>query len=188
MLILPDMTLLETLRVDLPIIQAPMAGVSTPAMAAAVSNAGALGSIGVGATDAAGARGLISAIRERSERPFNVNVFCHAPAKADGRLEAAWLERLRPHFERFAAIPPSGLKEIYRSFVEDDAMLAALLSDKPRVVSFLFGLPSAPRIQALREQGIVLLASATNLLEARAAEKAGVHAIVAQGYEAGGHR
>jgi nitronate monooxygenase len=182
------MTLLEALGINLPIIQAPMAGVSTPAMAAAVCNAGALGSIGVGATDAPGARRMMAAIRERSERPFNVNVFCHAPARADGRLEAAWLERLRPRFERFAARAPSELKEIYRSFVEDDAMLAALLADKPHVVSFHFGLPSAPRIQALREQGIVLLACATSVMEARAAEKAGVHAIVAQGYEAGGHR
>jgi nitronate monooxygenase len=182
------MTLLEILGIDLPIIQAPMAGVSTSAMAAAVSNAGALGSIGVGATDAPGARNMMAAIRERSERPFNVNVFCHAPARADAGLEAEWLERLRPHFERFGARPPLRLREIYRSFVEDDAMLAALLADKPHVVSFHFGLPSAQRIQALRERGIILLACATNLTEGHACEQAGVHAVVAQGYEAGGHR
>ena len=182
------MTLLETLGIDLPIIQAPMAGVSSPAMAAAVSNAGALGSIGVGATDSEGARRMIAAVRERSQRSLNVNVFCHRPATVDTTLEAAWLELLRPHFERFGAKPPSGLKEIYRSFVEDDAMLAALLADKPRVVSFHFGLPSAERIRALRGQGIVLLASATNVAEGRAAAKAGVHAVVAQGFEAGGHR
>ena len=182
------MTLLETLRIDLPIIQAPMAGVSTPAMAAAVSNAGALGSIGVGATDAEGARRMIAAVRERSKRSLNVNVFCHQPATLDSTLEAAWLEHLRPHFERFGAKPPLGLKEVYRSFVEDDAMLAALLADKPHVVSFHFGLPSAERIRALREAGIVLLASATNAAEAHAVVKAGVHAVVAQGYEAGGHR
>src|SRR5271170_1995366 len=132
------MTLLETLGIDLPIIQAPMAGVSTPAMAAAVSNAGALGSIGVGATDAQGARRMIAAVRERSKRSLNVNVFCHQPARADGLVEAAWLEHLRPHFERFGAKPPLHLTEIYRSFTEDGAMLAALLADKPRVVSFHF--------------------------------------------------
>jgi nitronate monooxygenase len=182
------MTLLETLEIDLPIIQAPMAGVSSPAMAAAVSNAGALGSLGVGATDAAGARRMIAAVRERSSRSLNVNVFCHQPAKADITLEAAWLEHLRPHFERFGAKPPLGLKEIYRSFLEDDALLAALLADKPRVVSFHFGLPSAERVRALRQAGIILLASATNVAEGRAAARAGVHAVVAQGYEAGGHR
>jgi nitronate monooxygenase len=182
------MTLLETLRIELPIIQAPMAGVSSPAMAAAVSNAGALGSIGVGATDAVGARRMMAAVRERSHRPLNVNVFCHQPAVVDEAVEAAWLEHLRPHFERFGAKPPEGLKEIYRSFVEDDAMLVALLTDKPHVVSFHFGLPSPDRTRALREAGIVLLASATNVAEGRAAVKAGVHAVVAQGYEAGGHR
>ena len=182
------MTLLETLAIDLPIIQAPMAGVSSPALAAAVSNAGALGSIGVGATDAQGARRMIAAVRERSKRSLNVNVFCHQPAKADGIAEAAWLEHLRPHFERLGAEPPLHLKEVYRSFVEDDAMLAAFLADKPRVVSFHFGLPSAERIRALRGAGIVLLASVTSVAEGRAAVDAGVHAVVAQGYEAGGHR
>jgi nitronate monooxygenase len=182
------MTLLETLAIDLPIIQAPMAGVSSPALAAAVANAGALGSIGVGATDADGARRMIAAVRERSKRSLNVNVFCHRPAVSDCTLEASWLDFLRPHFERFGAKPPLRLKEIYRSFVEDDAMLAALLADKPRVVSFHFGLPSAERIRMLHEAGIVLLASATSVAEGRAAANAGVQAVVAQGYEAGGHR
>jgi nitronate monooxygenase len=182
------MTLLGTLGIDLPIIQAPMAGVSTPALAAAVSNAGALGSIGVGAVDTAGARRMIAAVRERTAGPFNVNVFCHRPANVDHGTEAAWLEQLRPHFARFDAKPPLALKEIYKSFVDDDAMLAALLADKPRIVSFHFGLPSGERIRALRDAGIVLLATATNVGEGRAAADAGVHAVVAQGYEAGGHR
>jgi nitronate monooxygenase len=186
--LLSKMTFLEMLSIDLPIIQAPMAGVSSPAMAAAVSNAGALGSLGVGATDAAGARKMIAAVREHSKRSLNVNVFCHQPARSDGALEAAWLEYLRPHFEEFGAMPPPGLTEIYRSFAEDDGMLAALLTDKPRVVSFHFGLPCAERIHALRAAGIVLFASVTNVAEGRAAAKAGVHAVVAQGFEAGGHR
>ena len=182
------MTLLASLGIDLPIIQAPMAGVSSPAMAAAVSNAGALGSIGVGATDAEGARRMIAEVRSRSTRSLNVNVFCHQPPQADARLEATWLEHLRPRFEKFGARPPERLREIYRSFLEDDAMLAALVAAQPRVVSFHFGLPSAERLRALREAGIVLIASATSAIEGRAAASAGVHAVVAQGYEAGGHR
>lgn len=182
------MTLLETLGIALPIIQAPMAGVSSPAMAAAVSNAGALGSIGVGATDAQRARRMISEVRTRSSHSLNVNVFCHRPAQADAEREAAWLAHLRPHFEKFGAAPPARLKEIYRSFLEDEAMLAALVAERPRVVSFHFGLPSAQRIRALRDAGIVLLASATSVAEGQAAAGAGVHAVVAQGYEAGGHR
>jgi nitronate monooxygenase len=182
------MTLLEILGIDLPIIQAPMVGVSSPAMAAAVSNAGALGSLGVGATDADGARRMIAAFRERSRRSLNVNVFCHLPAKADAAVEAGWLQTLRPHFERFDAQPPAALQEVYRSFLDDDAKLAVLLADSPRVVSFHFGLPPAEHIRALRDAGIVLLASATSIAEGRAAANAGVHAVVAQGYEAGGHR
>lgn len=182
------MTLLEMCAIDLPIVQAPMAGVSTPELAAVVSNAGALGSIGVGAVNADEARRMIAAFRARSQRSLNVNVFCHEPAKANPRLETGWVETLRPHFERYGATGPRELRQIYRSFVEDEAMLAMLLAEKPRVVSFHFGLPAAERINALREANIVLLASATSLTEARAAEKTGVHAIVAQGYEAGGHR
>ena len=182
------MTLLELLGIDLPLIQAPMAGVSSPALAAAVANAGALGSIGVGATDAEGAQRMIAEFRARSGRSLNVNVFCHRPPQADAACEAAWLEQLRPQFEKFGARPPERLREIYCSFVEDDAMLAALVAAKPRVVSFHFGLPSAERVRGLREAGIVLVACATSLAEGRAAASAGVHAVVAQGYEAGGHR
>lgn len=180
--------LLETLGVELPIIQAPMAGVATPAMAAAVSNAGALGSIGVGPVGADAARKLIAAVRASTDRSFNVNVFCNRPAVADRSREAAWLARLAPVFRQFGAEPPSKLSEVFRSFVEDDAMLAVLLEERPRVVSFHFGLPPAEKIAALRNAGIVLLGTATNLEEARAIASAGLHAVIAQGFEAGGHR
>jgi nitronate monooxygenase len=180
--------LVELLAIDCPIIQAPMAGVSTPAMAAAVANAGALGSISVGATNADTARRMIAEVRERSTRSLNVNVFCHQPARRDPRVEAAWIERLRPELARYGATPPTALAEIYRSFLEDDEMLAVLVQTRPKVVSFHFGAPSRTRVAALRAAGIVLLGSATSLAEARTLEAAGVHAVVAQGYEAGGHR
>jgi len=179
---------LRRLGIELPIFQAPMAGVSTPAMAAAVSNAGALGAIGVGATDAEGTRQMIGAVRAKTDRPFHVNVFCHQPARPDPTREAAWLDRLRPEFARYGAVPPTRLTEIYQSFLTDDAKLSVLLAEKPAAVSFHFGLPSRERIDALRAAGIVLLATATNLDEGRAAAAAGVDAVVAQGYEAGGHR
>src|SRR5947209_7028224 len=108
--------LLRRLQLTLPIIQAPMAGVSTPAMAAAASNAGALGSLGVGATNADGAAKMIRAARDLSKRALNVNVFCHRPATPNRAVESAWLERLRPHFARVGATPPTELSEIYRSF------------------------------------------------------------------------
>lgn len=181
-------TFLDLVAIDAPIVQAPMAGVATPEMAAAVSNAGGLGSIAVGATTVENAREAIRAFRSRSTRSLNVNVFCHAPARADGPREARWIARFRPELERFGAAPPAALGEIYRSFVEDDAMLALLLEEKPKVVSFHFGLPPRARIRALRDAGIVLLGTATSLAEARLLAAADVDAIVAQGWEAGGHR
>jgi nitronate monooxygenase len=183
-----DSPLLDRLGIRWPIIQAPMAGVSPPAMAAAVSEAGGLGSIGVGAVDADGARAMIDAVRERTARPFNVNLFCHRPATADAAIEQAWIARLRPEFEALGATPPAALGEIYQSFVTDTAMLRMLLETRPAVVSLHFGLPPEPVLHALREAGIVLLATATSLAEARAIAAAGIDAIVAQGWEAGGHR
>ncbi len=180
--------LTRRLGIRLPIVQAPMAGVSSPAMAAAASGAGALGSIGVGASDAAGAAAMIAAVRERGAGPLNVNLFCHRPAVADAAVETGWIDRLRPEFASFGASPPARLTEIYRSFTEDRAMLAMLLELRPSVVSFHFGLPPAAAIRALRDAGIVLLASATSPDEAQVVAAAGVDAVVAQGWEAGGHR
>jgi nitronate monooxygenase len=180
--------LMRTLGVELPIIQAPMAGVSTPEMAAAVSNAGALGSLGVGAAGAVGARRMIEQAKALTSRPFNVNVFTHRSACADAGRERVWLEALRPVFGQFGAEPPASLTEVYASFVADEAMLQLLLETRPAVVSFHFGLPPASVNSRLKAAGIVLLSTATNLAEAERAVAAGVDGIVAQGYEAGGHR
>ncbi len=171
-----------------PIIQAPMAGVSTPAMAAAVSNAGGLGSLGVGAAGADGARAMIRETRIATDGPFHINLFCHRPAVADAEREAAWLRRLAPLFAGYGAAPPRALQEIYTSFLVDDAMQAVLLEERPAVVSFHFGLPQPERIAALKAAGIVLMSSATSLAEGRAGQAAGMDAVIAQGWEAGGHR
>ncbi|MGH8355786.1 MAG: NAD(P)H-dependent flavin oxidoreductase, partial [Pseudomonas sp.] len=165
------------LGIELPIIQAPMVGVSTPRLAAAVSNAGGLGSIGIGASSAEQARALIAETRALTERPFNVNLFCHRPAVADAEREEAWLEHLRPFFREFDATPPSALKEIYKSFLDDPQMLEMLLAERPSVVSFHFGLPSQAWIDALKAAGIRLLASATSLEEAVLVERAGIDAV-----------
>ena len=183
-----DNALLRLLGIEVPIIQAPMAGVSTPALAAAVSNAGGLGSLGVGAMNAAGARQVIRETRALTDKPFNINVFCHRPATANQAVERQWLNWLAPRFEQFGAVPPASLSEIYTSFVADPAMLEVFLEEKPAVVSFHFGLPSSETIDALKKAGIRLLASATNLKEAAEVAASDVDAIVAQGIEAGGHR
>ncbi|PXV61769.1 nitronate monooxygenase [Dyella jiangningensis] len=180
--------LLEAVGIRVPIIQAPMAGVSSPAMAAAVSNGGGLGSLGVGAMTADKARDTIHAFRQLSSGPLNVNLFVHRPAHADAAKEAAWLARLAPAFERFGAKPPQALTEIYTSFLVDDAMLAMLVAERPAVVSVHFGVPRPDQVKALHDAGIFLMGSATTLREAQALEAAGIDAVVAQGYEAGGHR
>lgn len=179
---------LRRIGVQLPIIQAPMAGTSTPALAAAVTNAGALGSISVGAVNAAKAAEAIATLRGLADGPFNVNVFTHQPARPDPIRERAWIEALRPVFAAYGGEPPAALDEIYASFNVDAAMLETLLAARPAVVSFHFGLPPEPAIRRLRAEGIVLLATATNPAEGRAAQAAGVDAVVAQGWEAGGHR
>jgi nitronate monooxygenase len=180
--------LLSLLNIQLPIIQSPMVGVSTPKLAAAVSNAGGLGSIGIGASTVEQARNMLQETAALTDKPFNVNLFCHSPAVQDSARDSLWLNALSPFFAEFDAAAPASLREIYTSFVEDAGMLQLLLEEKPAVVSFHFGLPPQPAIDALKDAGIVLLCSVTSLVEAQLAEHAGVHALVAQGFEAGGHR
>jgi nitronate monooxygenase len=180
--------LLRQLAIRHPLIQAPMAGVSTPRLAAAVSEAGALGSLGTAAAAVDEIAAQIRQTRELTAQPFNVNLFCHAPAVADAAREADWLAYLTPEFRRFGAQPPATLREIYRSALGNDELLAVLLALRPAVVSFHFGLPDSGWIPALREAGIVTLVCVTDPDEAVLAERAGADVLVAQGYEAGGHR
>lgn len=181
-------SLLKLLNIELPIVQSPMVGVSTPKLAAAVSNAGGLGSIGIGASSVDQARSMLRETASLTAKPFNVNVFCHQPATHDVALEARWLDFLSPFFAEFNSSPPIALREIYTSFVEDAAMVKMLQEEKPAVVSFHFGLPSIRKIEVLKDAGVVLFCTVTNLEEAQLAETAGVDVLVAQGYEAGGHR
>lgn len=183
-----DRDLLTTLTLTLPVVQAPMAGVSTPAMAAAVSEAGGLGSLGLGAANPDAAATAIAEVQARTRRSFNANFFCHEPARRDAAVEQAWLARSAPLFARFDAVPPTRLSEIYASFRVDDRLLALVLELRPPVVSFHFGLPRPDQVTALRQAGLVLMASATSLAEAQAIERAGLDVVVAQGWEAGGHR
>ncbi|MBI1494535.1 NAD(P)H-dependent flavin oxidoreductase [Halocynthiibacter styelae] len=180
--------ILDKLGLTSPIIQAPMAGVSTPEMAAAVSNAGGLGSMGLGASSVTGAREMIHQAKALTGRAFNVNVFCHRPALSNPEKETAWSALLASEFDRFHASPPAQLTEVYMSFLKNDAMFEMLLNERPAVVSFHFGLPREVQIKALKQRGIILLATATNLEEAKQIEAAGIDAVVAQGWEAGGHR
>lgn len=179
---------LERLGLRYPIIQAPMAVVSTPALAAAVSEAGGLGSLALGASSVEQARQLIAQTQALTDKAFNVNVFCHLTPKRNQANERAWVEYLSPQFSQFNVQPPEQLDEIYLSFLDNPDMLALFLEMKPPVVSFHFNIPPIDVINQLKAQGIYTMATATNLQEAQAIEKVGIDAIVAQGIEAGGHR
>ena len=180
--------LIQRLGLEVPVLQAPMAGVSTPRLAAAVSDAGALGSLGIGAMTVSAARDAIRQTRQMTSRPFGVNVFCHASVPLPAREAADWLHWLEPEFERFGARPPETLRQIYSSFLDEPVMLDMLLEERPACVSFHFGLPGAAAVRSLKEADVILLASVTSVREAELAEQAGIDVLIAQGYEAGGHR
>ena len=182
------MSILELLEIKHPIFLAPMAGVSTPELAAEVSNQGALGSLGLGANSAETAKQQIIKTQELTDHPFQVNFFCHQSEQLDPEVAQQWINYIRPEFEKFGAEPPTELDCIYPSFLDNDDFLNVVLETRPKAVSFHFGIPHPHQIEALKQAGIITMVSATNLIEAQAIEAAGIDIIIAQGIEAGGHR
>lgn len=179
--------LISRLGLTAPIIQAPMAGVSTPALAAAVSNAGGLGSIALGALTVEMAQAEIGATRLLTSSPLCLNVFTHPAPRRDRAREAAWCDMLMPLFRQYDATPPSALREIYTSFNDNAAMQALVLATQPAVLSCHFGLPDAQIARQLQAAGTRIAVTVTTVEEARAAHVAGVDMVIAQGGEAGGH-
>ncbi len=182
------MSILQQLGIKHPILLAPMAGVSTPELAAEVSNSGGLGSLGLGANNVSSAREQILKTQALTDAPFQVNFFCHQSQILNEQEAQRWIEYLTPEFQRFHAQPPQTLQCIYPSFLDHDDFLNLVLETQPKAVSFHFGIPHPHQIQALKQAGIITLVSATNLAEAKAIEAAGIDIIIAQGIEAGGHR
>ncbi len=181
------MKLQELLGIELPAIQAPMAGVQGSALAVAVCNAGGLGSLPCAMLSPDAMRQELAAIKSRTSRPYNVNFFCHVPPKPDHEREAAWRRLLAPYYEEFGVNPESIPAGPGRAPFSHEA--AEVLSEfRPPVVSFHFGLPSAELLARLRAWNPIILSTATTVDEARWLEAHGAHAIVAQGLEAGGHR
>jgi len=183
----PDTRLCDLFGIEHPIVQAPMMGSCTPALASAVANAGGMGSLGCGEKSASTIEAEAQAIRARTNRPFNLDFFVIQPEETDPRVLEKTREKLQPWYEDLGlGEPPSELPAPGRGF--DDERLDLVLALKPKVVSFHFGVPEARIIEALKAAGIVLVSSATNVAEARALEDVGMDAIIAQGWEAGGHR
>jgi nitronate monooxygenase len=182
-----DRRFLDLVGIEIPIVQAPMAGSVTSEMVIAVCEAGGLGSLPCAMLNTEQLRTELGIIRQRTARPINVNFFCHAPPRRDARRESAWKERLRPYYGEFGIDPdaqPSGPART----PFDEAMCDAVLEFRPEVVSFHFGLPEQRLLRRVKEAGATVLSSATSVAEARALEDGGCDAIIAQGYEAGGHR
>ena len=182
------MSLLERLNIKHPILVAPMAGVSTPELAAEVSNQGGLGALGLGANSVETARQQILATQAITEQAFQVNFFCHESTPLDSEANQIWIDHLQVEFEKFGATAPSELKCIYPSFKDNDDFLNLVLETAPQAVSFHFGIPHQYQIEQLQQAGILTMVSATNLTEALEIQEAGIDIIIAQGIEAGGHR
>jgi nitronate monooxygenase len=180
-------SLQQRLGTELPIIQAPMAGVQGSALAIAVCHGGGLGSLPCAMLGTDVLRHELDVIRAATGAPYNVNFFCHEPPRHDAARGAAWRQRLGRYYREFS-IDPNSIPEgpVRRPF---DAETAAILREyAPAVVSFHFGLPEPDLLVSVRSCGAVILASATTVDEARWLEDRGVDAIIAQGAEAGGHR
>jgi len=175
------------LGLELPLIQAPMAGVQGVAMAAAVSDAGALGSLPGAAMSPQALRDAVGEMRRDRGLPVNLNFFCHAQPAPDPAREAAWRAALRPYFEELG-VAPSAIQNGLGRLPFDEQAVAVVEALRPAVVSFHFGLPPAPLLERVRRAGAQVWSSATTVAEARWLAAHGVDAIIAQGVEAGGHR
>ncbi len=180
-------TLEHLLGIALPIVQAPMAGVQDRKLAVAVSNAGGLGSLPCAMLSADAVQSELAAIRTSTDKPFNVNFFCHAPPQASADREASWRAALRQYY-RELGVEMSAISSGPRREPFSEEMADVLEKFEPPVVSFHFGLPPAQLLRRVKAVGARILSSATSVEEARWLEANGVDAIIAQGLEAGGHR
>jgi nitronate monooxygenase len=181
------MTLQKLFGIELPIIQAPMAGVQGSALAIAVSNAGGLGSLPCAMLSVDAMRSELAALKAGTRKPFNVNFFCHVPPTPSAEREATWRRALAPYYAELGldvnAVPSGPGRSPFSAEAADE-----LSECRPVVVSFHFGLPPAGLLGRVKSWGSKILSSATTVDEARWLEAHGVDAIIAQGVEAGGHR
>lgn len=183
----PDTRILDLLGIELPIIQAPMAGATTSAMVIAASNAGGLGSLPAAMLSIEQLREELKFIRQHTQLPLNVNFFCHQSPTADAGREHDWKNLLEPYYRElgvdFDAPTPVSNRAPF-----DHAACEVLEEFRPEVVSFHFGLPEQSLLDRVKATGAKILSSATSVEEAIWLEQHGCDAIIAMGYEAGGHR
>jgi len=164
-----------------------MAGVQGHALAVAVSNAGGLGSLPCAMLAPEALRQELAALRAGTERPFNVNFFCHPTPQADAAREQRWRDALAPYYREFGLDPatvPAGPGRAPFS----EAVADLVEPFRPPVVSFHFGLPPPALLARVKGWGSIVLSSATTVDEARWLVDHGADGVIAQGLEAGGHR
>jgi nitronate monooxygenase len=183
----PDRRIQELLGVELPIVQAPMAGPVLADMVIAVAEAGGLGSLPCALLDHDGVRTQLGIIRRKTARPINLNFFCHRPPTPDPAREAAWKERLTGYYRELGLDPAAPTPTAGRAPF-DEAACEIVEEFRPEVVSFHFGLPESRLLDRVRATGTKVLGSATTVAEARRLADEGCDAVIAQGFEAGGHR
>jgi nitronate monooxygenase len=180
-----DRRLLDLFGIEHPILQAPMAGVTTPQMAIATSEAGGLGSIAGAMLTPEGTRQEIQMVKQGTGRPFNVNFFVNKPPVRDAARDVRWRQRLAPYYgELGVALDAKGASRA----AFDASFCDLLLEFMPKVASFHFGLPDRALVKRLKAAKILVISSATTAEEARWLEGEGADAVIAQGAEAGGHR
>ena len=182
----PNDRLIKLVGIELPIIQAPMAGAALSDMVVAVSEAGGLGSLACALLSVEQARKELETIRRRTSRPINTNFFCHQSPQNDSARQMNWRRRLDAYYVQLGVDDISAPQSSRASF--DDKMCDLVMEFHPEVVSFHFGLPDKHLLLRIRETGAKILSSATSVDEARWLEDQGCDAIIAQGFEAGGHR
>jgi nitronate monooxygenase len=183
----PDRRLIELFKIELPIVQAPMAGAIDWELIAAAAEAGALGSLPCAMLNAQQIREQMGKIRAHTKKPVNLNFFCHSPPVPSNARETRWRERLEPYYRELAIDPAAPVPSSNRTAF-DSAMCDVVEETKPEVVSFHFGLPEPGLLRRLKSTGCLVMGSATTAAEARWLEARGVDAVIAQGNEAGGHR
>jgi len=183
----PDQRIVELFGIELPIIQAPMAGSTGSEMVVAVAEAGGLGSLPCALLSAEQIRAEVETIRRQTKRPINLNFFCHPPPRVDAAREAAWRQRLQRYYVELGLDPNASVAGASRAPFDEQAC-ELVVELRPEVVSFHFGLPEEKLQRRVRDAGMKIIASATSVDEARWLEDRGCDAIIAQGYEAGGHR
>ena len=183
----PDRRFLDLVGIELPIVQAPMAGAMDAELAAAVSAAGGLGSLPCAMLGPAQIRQEVERIRAQTAKPINLNFFCHVAPALNNAREASWRERLAPYYRDLAIDPTAPVPTSNRAPF-DDALCEVVLELRPKVVSFVFGLPAAALLERVKREDFVVVGSATTVQEARWLAAHGVDAVIAQGVEAGGHR